>query len=344
LYHGQRAERSEPTDGIAAQAAGARARSSAWRLAALAATVTVGITPAFAAQASAQAIHGCYNNKSGRLRVVKAGQSCKEDETAIHWSRTGPAGAAGSAGAEGPEGRRGATGSAGAQGAAGVPGVAGATGPTGATGAAGARGATGATGVTGETGPTGAPGGPGAAGTAGTAGATGGTGSTGEGTTGATGLTGATGATGAAGATGTGTEGLEGPLPKGDSESGVWSVASGGQPEPSATENPHKAAAAISFPIPLESSLAATEVVYLTKGAKSAGKCEGSASAPTAEEGFLCVYAALEENTEAEFKEIQNAVGAKGGSRTGAFAIFEATGSGESANINDSGSWAVKAK
>jgi hypothetical protein len=198
-------------------------------------------------------------------------------------------------------------------------------------------------GVTGETGGIGAAGQPGATGATGTSGATGATGSTGGGgATGATGLAGASGLTGATGPAGPGLEGLEGPLAKGDSETGVWSVASSGTPELSTTESPKKVADAISFPIPLESALAPTKVVYLKKGETKPGECVGSAAAPSAAEGFLCVYAGLEENSETKTPEIENVTGGPGGSRTGAFVIFEASGT-SAPKINASGSWAVTA-
>ncbi len=72
-------------------------------------------------------IHGCYKNDKGDLRVIdpaaskKDQSSCKNDETALNWSQTGPQGPAGP---QGPQGPQGAQGPQGPQGPAG-PGVAG---------------------------------------------------------------------------------------------------------------------------------------------------------------------------------------------------------------------------
>ncbi len=142
-----------------------------------AAAIGSGSSIAFAGSSSAgPVIQGCYNERTGILRIAK---TCKRDEATIDWNEIGPTG------------RRGPTGATGASGAAGTTG---ATGPTGATGATRATGPTGATGATGDSGP------------AGPVGATGDTGATGPagpaGATGATGATGPAGATGAKGATG----------------------------------------------------------------------------------------------------------------------------------------------
>jgi hypothetical protein len=56
------------------------------------------------------AISGCYAKKGGKLRVVKAGKTCKKTERPLTWSQTGPAGAAGPRGATGPKGAKGAPG------------------------------------------------------------------------------------------------------------------------------------------------------------------------------------------------------------------------------------------
>lgn len=101
----------------------------------------------------AQTLHGCYNNRTGALRVVLDGAQCDDrSESPIEWSREGPAGPAGPAGPQGPVGE---TGPAGPQGPAGADGVAG---PQGPAGPQGEPGPTGATGPQGETGPQGPPG------------------------------------------------------------------------------------------------------------------------------------------------------------------------------------------
>jgi hypothetical protein len=60
---------------------------------------------------SAGVIHGCYQQKTGLLRVVDSGaDSCRPDETAIQWSQTGPQGPVGPQGSAGPAGPPGSTG------------------------------------------------------------------------------------------------------------------------------------------------------------------------------------------------------------------------------------------
>jgi Collagen triple helix repeat (20 copies) len=80
-------------------------------------------------------ISGCYDTKTGALRVYDTGSTkipgCSSKEAALTWSQTGP---------QGPTGARGATG---------------AQGPTGAQGATGPQGPTGAHGATGPQGPAG---------------------------------------------------------------------------------------------------------------------------------------------------------------------------------------------
>ena len=92
-------------------------------------------------------INGCYDFKSGALRVIPLGEHCKKDEIDIYWNQTGPAG---------PTGPTGATGSTGATGPAGPAGAIGPAGPAGATGPAGPAGPPGPGGATGPTGPAGA--------------------------------------------------------------------------------------------------------------------------------------------------------------------------------------------
>ena len=82
--------------------------------------------------------HGCYNNKTGALRVIDPSKSgtqgncvtspASQAETGITWNQTGPQGLAGPVGPAGPQGPKGDTGATGAMGA---------TGPTGPTGANG---------------------------------------------------------------------------------------------------------------------------------------------------------------------------------------------------------------
>jgi hypothetical protein len=44
-------------------------------------------------------LHGCYQKRSGSLRLVKAGKKCRKSETAIAWSQRGPQGLQGAGGA-----------------------------------------------------------------------------------------------------------------------------------------------------------------------------------------------------------------------------------------------------
>lgn len=104
---------------------------------ALLVTVLVGGGVASSAIPSAGGvISGCYNDKSGQLRVVDvdAGQSCGRNEVAVSWNQTGapgpqgpagPPGPVGPAGPLGPLGPVGPIGPAGAQGPQGPPGPAG---------------------------------------------------------------------------------------------------------------------------------------------------------------------------------------------------------------------------
>jgi hypothetical protein len=108
--------------------------------------------------ASADVIHGCVGNNTGRLRIVDSPIRCGTLETPIAFNREGRRGP------QGPRGLQGETGAKGATGATGASGAAGAKGDTGAAGAAGAKGDTGAAGAKGDTGAAGAKGDTGAAG------------------------------------------------------------------------------------------------------------------------------------------------------------------------------------
>jgi len=154
-------------------------------------------------------------------------------------------------GPRGPRGPQGAQGPKGDTGAAGAPGLQGLKGATGATGPAGADGSDGETGATGATGPTGDPW---------TAGGT---------------------------------------LPVGATQTGTWAF--GRIPE-GITE----ARVPISFSIPLAADLPPANVHYMNqigeeppKELKAEGEfivevtpanCSGTAAAPTADSGHLCVY------------------------------------------------------
>src|ERR1039458_1524599 len=49
-------------------------------------------------------IHGCYQKRTGALRVVKSGQKCKKGELAVSWNQKGQTGALGKTGPIGPTG------------------------------------------------------------------------------------------------------------------------------------------------------------------------------------------------------------------------------------------------
>ena len=106
-------------------------------------------------------IRGCYDVKTGVLRVVASGALCGKGENALEWKQRGEPGAAGPQGAAGAQGQPGPAGPAGAVGPAGPQGDIGPAGPKGDAGPAGPKG------DKGDPGPAGAQGAPGPAGPAG---------------------------------------------------------------------------------------------------------------------------------------------------------------------------------
>lgn len=125
----------------------------------VAATAVVGGAALSAGGQSAASgpITGCWNAKTGAMRILAVGslgtKACKKAEQRVTWNTSGGAGQRGSdgaAGAQGPAGPTGAQGPAGANGANGANGAAGTNGANGANGAAGTNGATGATGPAGH--------------------------------------------------------------------------------------------------------------------------------------------------------------------------------------------------
>jgi collagen triple helix repeat protein len=233
--------------------------------------------------------------------IAASGGSDGPSATASAKGKRGPKGPKGAKGDPGPAGPQGAQGAQGAQGPKGDKGDTGAAGPAGATGPAGAAGAKGPTGPTGVTGPTG------------TAGA--------AGPTGAAGATGPTGAPWPAGGT----------LPSGATQTGTWTF--GSVPigdEPGAPGEPpfaHLKAelVPISFFIPLASELAEANVHYLEVGDPATTECAGSAGAPKAAAGHLCIYAGVEEGV-FEFAGIANPktefFGEMGAATAGAMLMF----------------------
>lgn len=106
-------------------------------------------------------INGCYLQQNGQLRVVAAGEACRDSELPLSWAQQGPAGAAGERGAPGERGQKGEKGDPGVQGEMGLPGPAGpegAPGPAGPAGAKGEVGDPGPAGLKGEKGDQGPPG------------------------------------------------------------------------------------------------------------------------------------------------------------------------------------------
>jgi hypothetical protein len=105
-------------------------------------------------------INGCYEKRTGILRVIdaEAGKRCLSFETAISWNQGGTAGPQGPMGDKGPTGDQGPQGE---PGVAGDKGPAGDTGPIGDPGAVGEKGPLGDPGVAGDQGPIGDEGPPG---------------------------------------------------------------------------------------------------------------------------------------------------------------------------------------
>jgi hypothetical protein len=73
-------------------------------------------------------IHGCYQKRTGTLRVVPAGKNCRRSEKAIAWNQRGAQGLAGVQGIEGQQGPQGGSGPMGASGATGSAGPSGVVG------------------------------------------------------------------------------------------------------------------------------------------------------------------------------------------------------------------------
>jgi hypothetical protein len=214
-----------------------------------------------------------------------------------------------------------------------------ARGPAGPKGATGAAGPAGATGATGATGPAGAAGG--------------------KGETGATGPAGPAGPEGKEGKEGPkGTTGYTKTLPAGETETGQWflSTTAAGGPE-------IVAATAISFPIPLlerpatdQTGKAALYIgpeegeseLHESKIIKEHEGCAGTAAAPVAEPGHLCLFAVEAENL---YADVSAAVAVFDASSAGIETeTFGKTGAGirvvsaAAGPVSIRGSWAVTAE
>jgi len=147
---------------------------------------------------------------------------------------------------------------------------------------------------------------------------------------GATGPTGATGASGLQGPAGP----LLATLPSGQTETGAYSAV-GYVSEPGSSF----VASAESFPIALAG---APTVHFLFKGAPATAECAGSASAPTAQPGNLCVYEGGQSSQGATTIDRTDTQGTEGATRFGFMVVTEP---GRSGNFSYGtwGSWAVTA-
>jgi hypothetical protein len=204
-------------------------------------------------------------------------------------------------------------------------------GSSGKNGASGPAGAAGAVGPAGPTGPAGAAGGKGENGAAG-----------GKGETGAAGVKGEKGTAGEKGATGE--INTAGPLPSGKTETGAWSTT------PYIATAGEIAVDSISFAIPLVAPLANVsecgepgkppcQVHFIKSGAPTT-ECPGTAEAPVAKSGNLCLYAAVEAGGRTEFTIASTGNGsfAAGAGTTGAMLFVTAANSGPAEFW---GTWAV---
>jgi hypothetical protein len=117
-----------------------------WRLAGATATIFAAAGVAYAAiPGSNGLINGCYEKRTGILRVIDAdaGKTCLSIETPISWNQQGPVGPPGPKGDKGdpgppgPEGAKGDPGPQGEQGEPGPQGLEGSPGPAGPAGVSG---------------------------------------------------------------------------------------------------------------------------------------------------------------------------------------------------------------
>jgi hypothetical protein len=115
---------------------------------------SVGVAYAAIPNSGNGVINGCYEKKTGILRVIdaQAGKSCLGFETPISWSQKGEPGAAGAAGAPGAVGPAGPTGPTGPRGLEGPQGPKGDKGDDGTDGAQGIQGPPGEPGAAGDDG------------------------------------------------------------------------------------------------------------------------------------------------------------------------------------------------
>lgn len=82
-----------------------------WRSANLGLFVALGLVTggayAIAASSGSGVIHGCYQKKTGNLRVLTGGKKCRKAEKQISWNHSGPRGLTGTPGRQGQQGVQG---------------------------------------------------------------------------------------------------------------------------------------------------------------------------------------------------------------------------------------------
>ncbi|MGH2878777.1 MAG: collagen-like triple helix repeat-containing protein [Solirubrobacteraceae bacterium] len=216
----------------------------------------------------------------------------------------------------------------------------------------GKAGPAGAQGPAGPAGPQGNPGAPGKDGTNGTNGEKGAAGTNGksvvveEETAGGPNCEGHGGASFEAEGTGTktyacnGQTGFTKTLPSGETEQGTWMI------NFNASEEHIQAADPISFNIPLAKPVA---VHYLAEGAVSTSECPGTAEAPSATKGNLCVYTLQSNNAEeavlfgilpSYFLNPESSGKNTESGKAGSVVLLRSEAAGE---VHALGTWAVKA-
>ena len=89
-------------------------------------------------------VNGCYNRRTGLLRIVEDQYGCKKYENPISWNHAGPPGERGPAGVAGPKGEPGPAGPPGPKGEQGPAGPAGPKGEQGSSGSSGPQAPSGA--------------------------------------------------------------------------------------------------------------------------------------------------------------------------------------------------------
>jgi hypothetical protein len=85
-----------------------------------------GAYAALGAGSAAGTIRACASTKTGELRLLRTGQSCRRTESAVSWAQRGPMGLPGATGPPGAQGPPGPSGAQGSQGPAGSSGSSGA--------------------------------------------------------------------------------------------------------------------------------------------------------------------------------------------------------------------------